>query len=98
MSIAKKSRLDDAIKEINSELSNVMTDIQTTSKAHRVDVNGIDAITVEGVGKINDVPVTWGVDLLDAKRPVFVITFGRADSWSDHLEEYANFAKSVQRV
>jgi hypothetical protein len=98
ITVAKKSKVDEAVSEIDSELSSVMTDIKATSKAHQTNVNGMDALTIEGTGKIQGTPVTWAVDLLDARRPVFVITFGRQDEWADHEEEYVTFAKSIHRV
>ena len=98
ITVAKKSKVKDAINEIDAELSNVMTDIETSSKAQQTNVNGMDAITLEGTGKIQGTPVTWAVDLLDAKRPVFVITFGKQSEWGKHQDEYVEFAKSVHRA
>jgi hypothetical protein len=98
ITVAKKSNLKDAINEIDSELSNVMTDIETNSQAQKTDVNGMDAVTLSGTGKIQGTPVTWAVDLLDAKRPVFVITFGKQSEWGNHQDEYVEFAKSVHRA
>ena len=98
ITVAKKSNLKDAINEIDSELSSVMTDIETNSKAQQTNVNGMDAVTLSGTGKIQGTPVTWAVDLLDAHRPVFVITFGKQSEWGKHQDEYVEFAKSVRRV
>jgi hypothetical protein len=98
ITVAKKSTVDDAIGEIDSELSSVMTNIRTNGKPQKTNVNGMDAMTVEGTGKITGTPVTWAVDLLDARRPVFVITFGRQSEWDKHEDEYVKFAKSVHRI
>ena len=98
ITVAKKSNVKDAINEIDAELSNVMTNIETSSKAQQTDVNGMDAITLEGTGKIQGTPVTWAIDLLDAKRPVFVITFGKQTEWGKHQDEYVEFATSVRRA
>lgn len=98
ITVAKEDTIKQAASEIDDALANVMTDIVTTNQGHQSDVNGMPTITVGGTGKIDGTPVTWAVDILGAKRPVFIITFGRQEGWEEHQGEFVAFAKSVRRA
>jgi predicted Zn-dependent protease len=98
ITVAQEDSLDQAINELDSELSNVMTDIESNGKPQKSDVNGMTTYTVAGTGKIQGTDVSWAVDLLQARRPVFVITFGKTGEWDEHKDEYAAFARSIRKI
>ncbi len=98
ISVAQSDNLDKAVNELQTELSNVMKNIETDGKPQKTDVNGMETYTVSGKGTIDGTPVFWAVDLVQARRPVFVITFGRQGEWDKHKDEYGEFARSVQKI
>jgi hypothetical protein len=58
----------------------------------------MQAYTTGGTGEIDGKEIVWSVDMLKAKKPFIVLTFGAPQQSEDHAGKYKQFIGSLKLV
>ncbi|MCB1159815.1 MAG: hypothetical protein H7A25_09275 [Leptospiraceae bacterium] len=93
--VSKKGNIDATRSEVNTILNKVLKNKKTT-KSSKVTVNGMKAIEEEGTGVTEGTPVEWSVAILQAKRPVMVISL-LGPGWKKWESALNGIANSLKR-
>src|SRR5206468_8750718 len=51
-----------------------------------------------GTGEVDGSPIEWGVDVLEAKKVVIVLTFAAPGAFDDHAKDGGQFISSIKRM
>jgi hypothetical protein len=81
-------------EELGKQIKNIKFDGEPKSDTH----NGMEHASVSGSGQIEGKDILFSADLLQAKKPVIVLTFGTADTISKHAEDYSKLVRSIKKV
>ena len=89
---------DKATDELMQQLANVIKNPEITSPGKESTHNGMRAYTAAGRGEVNGQTVLWEVDVLQAKKPFFVVTFASPDMFRMHQADYQALLGSLRPV
>ena len=81
-------------EELGKTLKNIKFDADKKEDTH----NGMPHASFSGSGQIEGREVLFSADLLQAKKPVIVLTFGVADQLQKHAGAYTQLVKSIKKV
>lgn len=95
--VHKEGSIEDAAEEIGKELGKVMTNIEM-GEEEEGNINGMKAYSVSGTGDVQGTTVHWSLNLIEAKKPVFALSFAAPNLWEKHEKEYNTFVKSIKRM
>lgn len=87
-----------AVDDLTEQLDKVIKNSKLTSPGQETTHNGMRAYTTAGTGEVDNQPVVWEIDLLQAKKPVFVLSFASPDQFSKHESEYKQLLASIKKV
>ena len=71
---------------------------KVTTPGHETTHNGMKAYAAAGTGEVNGETIAWEVDLVQAKKPVFILSFAAPQQFSSHESEYKQLLASVKRA
>ena len=86
-----------AAKAIGEEIGRQLTDLKYDAEPRQDKHNGMDHVSVTGSGKAEGRSVNFSADLLQAKRPVIILTFSSPEHFKNHEAEYSKFVSSIRR-
>jgi len=89
---------DKAVKDLDEELGKVIKNPKVTTPGHETTHNGMKAYAAAGTGEVNGETIAWEVDLVQAKKPVFILSFAAPQQFSSHESEYKQLLASVKRA
>lgn len=89
---------DEATDQLMQQLDNVIKNPQITSPGKESTHNGMRAYTAGGTGEVSGQPILWEVDVLQAKKPFFVVTFASPDMFRMHQGDYQQLLASLRPV
>lgn len=89
---------DKAIKDLDEELGKVIKNPKVTTPGHETTHNGMKAYAAAGTGEVNGSTIAWEFDILQAKKPVFILSFAAPQQFSSHESEYQQLLTSIKRV
>lgn len=89
---------DKATDELMQQLDNVIKNPKITSPGKESTHNGMRAYTAGGTGQVNGQAILWEVDILQAKKPFFVVTFAAPDMFKMHQADYQQLLASLKPV
>ena len=89
---------DKATDELMQQLANVIKNPQVTSPGKESTHNGMRAYTAGGTGQVSGQSILWEVDVLQAKKPFFVVTFASPDMFKMHQGDYQQLLASLRPV
>ena len=87
-----------AAKAIGEEIGKQLTDLKYDAEPRQDKHNGMDHVSVTGSGKAEGRNVTFSADLLQAKKPVIILTFTSPENFRRHEAEYSKFVSSIKRA
>jgi len=87
-----------AAKAIGEEIGKQLTDLKYDAEPRQDKHNGMDHVSVTGSGKAEGRSVNFSADLLQAKKPVIILTFSSPDNFKHHEAEYSKFVSSIKRA
>lgn len=96
--VPQSDDFDKAVSDLGTQLEKVIQNAKTTTPGHETTHNGMRAYTGGGTGEVNNQPMAWEVDILQAKKPVFIVTFASPDQFASHADEYNQVLSSIKRV
>jgi hypothetical protein len=96
--VPKGDDFNKAIGDLQGQLEKVIKNLKVTSPGQETTHNGMRAYTGSGTGEVGGEPVNWEVDILQAKKPVFVVSFASPTQFSKHADEYKELIASIKKV
>jgi predicted Zn-dependent protease len=96
--VPKGDNFDQAVEDLGEQLEKVIKNSKVTSPGQASTHNGMDAYTSSGTGEVNNEQIVWEVDILKAKKPVFVVSFAAPAQFTQHADEYKQLLGSIKRV
>lgn len=81
-------------EELGKQIKNLKLDGEPKEGTH----NGMSYAAVRGSGQIEGEEIIFSADLLAAKKPVIILSFGTAEGLQKHAGEYAQLVKSIKKV
>ena len=96
--VSEEDDFEAATKALGEELAKQVKNLKLDGEPKEDTHNGMPHASVSGSGQIEGHDVLFSADLLEAKKPVIVLTFGSADNIHKHADEYAKLVKSIRKV
>lgn len=96
--VPKGDDFDQAVEDLGKQLERVIKNSKVTSPGQASTHNGMDAYTSSGTGEVDNEQIVWEVDILKAKKPVFVVSFAAPAQFTQHADEYKQLLGSIKRV
>jgi hypothetical protein len=96
--VTEESDFDAASKALGEELGKQIKNLKFEGEPKEDTHNGMEHASVSGSGQIEGKDILFSADLLQAKKPVIVLTFGAADTIHKHAEAYSKLVKSIKKV
>jgi hypothetical protein len=96
--VTEENDFDAASKALGEELGKQIKNLKFDGEPKEDTHNGMEHASVSGTGQIEGKDVLFSADILQAKKPVIVLTFGVADELHKHAEDYVKLVKSIKKV
>jgi predicted Zn-dependent protease len=96
--VPKGDDFNQAVDDLSKQLDSVIKNSKVTSPGQETMHNGMKAYTASGTGEVDDEQIVWEVDILQAKKPVFVVSFAAPAQFSKHASEYKQLLASIKKV
>lgn len=94
--VASEDNFNEATEAIDKELSKIIKNVKSNGEPKETTVAGMKAVNLNGTGEVNGNEIQWAVDLIQAKKPVIVLTFSAPGASDKHESEYKQFASSIK--
>jgi len=96
--VTEENDFDAATKALGEELGKQIKNLKFDGDPKEDTHNGMEHASVSGSGQIEGKDILFSADILQAKKPVIVLTFGVADEVHKHAEDYVKLVKSIKKV
>lgn len=96
--VPKGDDFNQAVEDLGKQLERVIKNSKVTSPGEATTHNGMEAYTASGTGEVDNEQIVWEVDILKAKKPVFVVSFAAPVQFTKHEGEYQQLLGSIKRV
>jgi predicted Zn-dependent protease len=96
--VPKGDDFNKATADLQGQLEKVIKNLKVTSPGQETTHNGMRAYTGSGTGEVEGQQIVWEVDILQAKKPVFVVSFASPAQFDRHEDEYKQLLDSIKKV
>ena len=96
--VTKEEEFEDAAKALGEELGKQIKNLKFDGEPKGGTHNGMHYESVKGSGQIGGDDIVFSADLLAAKKPVIILSFGTADGLQKHAAEYGELVKSIKKI
>ena len=96
--VPKGDDFQKAVDDLAEEMDKVVKNSKITKPGKEITHNGMQAYTTGGTGEVDGKEIVWSVDMLKAKKPFIVLTFGAPQQSEDHASKYKQFIGSLKLV
>ncbi len=96
--VTEEEDFDAATKALGAELGKQIKNLKFDGEPKEDTHNGMEHASVTGSGQVNGQDILFSADILQAKKPVIVLTFGSSDNLHKHAEDYSKLVKSIKKV
>jgi hypothetical protein len=96
--VTEEDDFEDASKELGQELGKQVKNLKLDGEPKEGTHNGMSYASVKGSGQIEGQDIIFSADLLAAKKPVIILSFGTAEGLQKYADEYAELVKSIKKV
>jgi hypothetical protein len=83
---------------LDKELGRTIKKVQTVEKDTSDTLNGMRHFSTGGTGEVDGSKIEWGVDILDAKKPVIALFFADPGAFDDYSRQVDQFVESIKRM
>ncbi len=94
--VPRGNDFDQATEELKQQLQQIIKNPQVTTPGQETTHNGMRAYTAAGSGEVNGQTILWEVDILQAKKPFFVVTFAEPQMFKMHQADYQQLLASLK--
>jgi predicted Zn-dependent protease len=96
--VTEEGDFDAATKALGEELGKQIKNLKFDGEPKEDTHNGMEHVSVSGTGQVEGKDIVFSADLLQAKKPVIVLTVGAADNIQKHTADYLKLVKSIKKV
>lgn len=96
--VTEEDDFEAASEAVGTELSKMLKNVKLDGEPKEDTHNGMPHASFTGSGQTEGHDVVFSADLLQAKKPVIVLTFGVADQLEKHAADYSKLVKSIKKV
>lgn len=96
--VAEEDDFEKASEALGEELGKQIKNLKLDGEPKEGTHNGMSYASVKGSGQIEGQDIIFSADLLAAKKPVIILSFGTADGLQKHAGEYAELVKSIKKI
>jgi len=96
--VPKGDDFSKATDDLSEQLDKVIKNSKITSPGTETTHNGMRAYTAAGTGEVDNQQIVWEVDVLQAKKPFFVLTFAAPEQFKSHESQYQQLLGSLKKV
>jgi hypothetical protein len=96
--VTEEDDFEAASEAVGEELGKLIKNIKFDGEPKEDKHNGMEHASFSGSGQIDGADVHFSADLLQAKKPVIVLTVGVAGQFEKHAAAYAQLVKSIKKV
>ena len=96
--VTEEDDFEAASEAVGEELGKMLKNIKFDGEPKEDTHNGMAHASFSGTGQLEGQDVLFSADLLQAKKPVIVLTFGVADQIQKHAAAYTQLVKSIKKV
>ena len=96
--VTEEDDFDEATKALGEELGKQIKNLKFDGEPKEDTHNGMEHASVSGTGQVNGKDILFSADILAAKKPVIVLTFGSAENLQKHAEAYSKLVRSIKKV
>jgi hypothetical protein len=96
--VTEEDDFEAATGAVGGELGKMLRNIKLGEDKKEDTHNGMPHASFTGSGQVEGRDVLFSADLLRAKEPVIVLTFGVADQIQKHAAAYSQLVKSIKKV
>jgi hypothetical protein len=96
--VTEEDDFEAASEAVGTELGKMLKNIKFDGEPKEDTHNGMPHASFSGTGQIEGQDVLFSADLLQAKKPVIVLSFGVADQLQKHAAAFSQLVKSIKKV
>ncbi len=96
--VPDENSFDDAVKDLDKELSKTIKNTKTIGKPTTDTHNGMPHYGESGTGDVNGATIAWSVDVLAAKKPVIILSFAAPNLYQKNSADYEKLINSVKKI
>jgi predicted Zn-dependent protease len=96
--VTEEDDFDAAAKALGEELAKQVKNLKLDGEPKADKHNGMDHAAVTGSGQVEGKDIVFSADILEAKKPLIVLTFGSMENLQKHAAEYSKLVKSIKKV
>ena len=96
--VTEEDDFDAASKALGEELAKQIKNLKFDGEPKTDKHNGMDHAAVRGSGQIDGKDILFSADILEAKKPLIVLTIGSMENLQKHSAEYMQLVKSIKLV
>lgn len=96
--VPAEDNFKEATEALDKELSKTIKNVKENGEPKETTLDGMQTVSLNGTGDVNGTQIQWAVDLIQAKKPVIVLTFAAPGMWEKYQADYQKLAKSIKRL
>ena len=96
--VTEEEDFDAAAKALGAELAKQIKNLKLDGEPKADTHNGMDHAAVTGSGQVDGKDVVFSADILEAKKPLIVLTLGSLENIQKHAAEFSKLVKSIKKV
>jgi predicted Zn-dependent protease len=96
--VPAESTFDAAVEALDEELAKTIQKMKADGDVKVDTHNGMRHAGQSGTGEIEGKNVLWSVDMLQANKPVIVLTFAAPEQLEKHAADYSKLVKSIRKA
>lgn len=96
--VTEEADFDAAAKALGAELAKQIKSLKLDGEPKSDTHNGMEHAAVTGSGQVDGKDIIFSADILEAKKPLIVLTFGATENLQKHSAEYSKLVKSIKKV
>lgn len=96
--VTEAEDFDAAAKALGEELAKQVKNLKLDGEPKADTHNGMDHASVTGSGQVDGKDVVFSADILEAKKPLIVLTLGSLENLQKHAAEFSKLVKSIKKV
>lgn len=96
--VPEEGTFETAVEAIYDEIGKIVKKVKMDGKGKEGTHNGMAYFSASGTGEVEEIPVHWSIDLLQAKKPLIILTFAASELFEKHLGNYKKLIASIKRT
>ena len=96
--VPQDQSVDAALEGIGTEIDNYLGNVNIAGEPKTAQLSGMNIHSLDGTGTYEGQPVDFSLELVEAKKPVIILTITNKGAMAKHEADFTKFAQSIKRV